>query len=193
MKTVSAQSAIIYLPIRCPYCKRTAEVPYTRLEIASLLYSPEPFRLYSTCHDVSWTATEEDRQALCTANESLHLATSTAAPRSADVIDWNVARRQTGGDEEILSEIVVLVKEECPRLLSDIRHAFATSNAELLQRSGHTLCNSAQYFGCQHISDLARQLELQGRAGDLRDASATVRSLEAEMSLFLQEIENYVP
>jgi hypothetical protein len=57
-------SAIVYLPIRCPHCKRISEAPYTRLEIAALLYSSEPIRLYSLCHDVSWQATEDDRKSL---------------------------------------------------------------------------------------------------------------------------------
>ena len=55
------KSAVVYLPIQCPSCKRTTGVPYTRLEIATLLHSSEPFSLFSPCHAVSWTATEEDR------------------------------------------------------------------------------------------------------------------------------------
>ena len=58
------RSAVVYLPIRCPYCQQVTDVPYTRLEIATMLLSSEPFRLYSACHSASWIATENDRQAL---------------------------------------------------------------------------------------------------------------------------------
>ena len=56
--------AVVYLPIRCPCCEQTTDVPYTRLEIATLLLSSQPFRIYSPCHSPSWDATEEDRKAL---------------------------------------------------------------------------------------------------------------------------------
>jgi len=34
------------------------------LEIAILLQSSDPFRIYSACHEVSWLSTDADRQAL---------------------------------------------------------------------------------------------------------------------------------
>jgi hypothetical protein len=58
------KSAIVYLAVRCPTCDRVTNVPYSRLEIADLLVSSAPFRLYSACHEVSWIATEEDRRNL---------------------------------------------------------------------------------------------------------------------------------
>ena len=109
------------------------------------------------------------------------------------MIDWSVARRTTGGDDAILSDIVSLVKNQCPQLLSDIRRALETADAVLLQRSGHTLHNSAEYFGSKRVSELSRRLEMLGREGDLRDASATIKSLEEEVSRFLAAVEQFSP
>lgn len=75
------QNALVYLPIQCPQCQQTTVVLYTRSEIARLLYSLAPFRLFSACHDVSWAATEEDRKTLLAMIEPLecHVASDRCA------------------------------------------------------------------------------------------------------------------
>ncbi len=55
---------VLLVPIRCPQCHRTTEVVYTRQQIATLLSSDAPFRVFSACHDVSWTLSETERAAL---------------------------------------------------------------------------------------------------------------------------------
>lgn len=97
----------------------------------------------------------------------------------------------TNGNQETLSEIVVLVKAQCPKLLSEIRLILETADAPLLQRSGHTLRSSAEYFGSRRVSEIAQLLEILGREGNLRDASATITTLKAEVSRFLAAVEQF--
>jgi len=119
----------------------------------------------------------------------------TATELSAEdhLIDWDVARRITGNDAEMLNEIVVLVREQCPQLISDIHRALTTSDAVLLQRSGHTLHSSAEYFGSRRLSDLSHQVEMLGREGNLSDAATTITALEEEVTRFLAELVRSAP
>ena len=59
-----ARHPVLFVPIRCPQCQRTTEVAYTRQQIAALLSSAAPFRVFSPCHDVSWWVSETERAAL---------------------------------------------------------------------------------------------------------------------------------
>lgn len=111
--------------------------------------------------------------------------TASANSPPEDIIDWNVARKITGHDAEMLMEIVALVKQQCPKLLRDIQHSLETSDAALLQRSGHTLHSSAEYFGSRRFSDLSRSVEILGREGKLSEARETVNALEEEVARFL--------
>ena len=79
------KSAIVYLAVRCPACGRITNVPYSRLEIAELLHSCRPFRLYSACHQVSWEATESDRRDLFSLIRptDVHLPVNPAQPTSS--------------------------------------------------------------------------------------------------------------
>lgn len=58
----SMVKAVIYLPIRRTRCQRTKEVPYTRLEIANLLYFSAPTRLQGASNNSSWCATQSKRK-----------------------------------------------------------------------------------------------------------------------------------
>ena len=51
--------------------------------------------------------------------------------------------------------------------------------------------SSAEYFGSRRVSEIAQRLEILGREGNLRDASATITTLEAEVSRFLAAVEQF--
>ena len=118
---------------------------------------------------------------------------ATADHSSSDegVIDWNVAKERVGGDNQLLSELVVLVKTEWPQLLSDIRRALETSDARLLRRSGHTLRSSANLFGSRLVSEQAQRMEMLGREENLDDAPTSLPTLEVEVTRFLAAVEQY--
>lgn len=125
------------------------------------------------------------------ASASIQPSADVVAPAAVDdrVIDWDVARKITGNDPELLDEIVILMKAQCPQLMSDIYRALTTSDAVLLQRSGHTLHSSARYFGSHRFADLSLRVEMLGRDASFFDATATVAALEEEMARFLIALE----
>ena len=123
------------------------------------------------------------------AGDPVDLPTPIAAATDSDVIDLNVARKTVSNDEPMLRELAALVNEQCPQLLSDIRHALKTMDSQLLQRSSHTLRSSVEYFGGHRLAAQAHRLEEFGRVGNLLDAANAVSNLEEETVRFLAALE----
>lgn len=124
-----------------------------------------------------------------------------ARPQKADsvpttehlLLDWNVVRDRTGGDEQLISDIVDLFFKECPTLLANLRRAIETQDVELLHRSGHTLKNTASYFGSRPVVALAAHLEKLGRAKSFAGAMQSLEALEGLVPQLLAALRRERP
>lgn len=70
--------------------------------------------------------------------------------------------------EDFIAELVDTFFEEAPDMLSGLRQAFATGNAESFRRNAHSLKTNAHTFGAMALGALARDLELGGLPADQR-------------------------
>jgi len=117
-------------------------------------------------------------------------APSPAAPApSTDSFDLATALQRVEGDRELLEEIVRIFVEECPKIIADIHHAFATSDARLLERLAHTLKGSASNLGALAVPRSAAELEQKARAGDFQGAEAQFKIVDANLKALLLELE----
>ena len=83
---------------------------------------------------------------------------------------------------EFAAELVETFLEEAPRMLADLRHARAGSDAERFRRAAHSLKSNSNTFGALRLAALARGLELKGLdAVPARDADV-LAALEAEFA-----------
>ncbi len=97
------------------------------------------------------------------------------------VIDPAAVLERFDGDKEVLSEVVGLFLDECPRLVSDVRLAVARRDAAAIDRTAHTLKGSASNFS-PSTAAAALKLEQMGRAGNLTDAEEAFTVLEEEIA-----------
>jgi CheY-like chemotaxis protein len=105
-------------------------------------------------------------------------------------IDWLAALRSVQGDRDLLQDVLVAFREECPRLMSVLRDTVARGEAPVLFRAAHTLKSSLRYFGATRAFEFAYQLESMGRDGELSQAAATLVLLEREMARVLPALED---
>ena len=84
-------------------------------------------------------------------------------------------------DRELLQEIIALYFEGMPNLMADVETALARSDADALERAGHTMKGSVSNFGAQAAFDAALQVELIGRSRVLDGAETAVQQLRAEV------------
>jgi HPt (histidine-containing phosphotransfer) domain-containing protein len=94
------------------------------------------------------------------------------------VIDWRAARNLTGGDENLLNDLVELFPQEGAKHLAAIKTAIEHGDVAALTRAAHTLKSSAKLFGAQALADCAQQIE--NLNGDVDAAAERLPELERE-------------
>jgi HPt (histidine-containing phosphotransfer) domain-containing protein len=94
-------------------------------------------------------------------------------------LDRAVALERVGGDLQLLREIAQMFLDSAPDQMGDIRAALGAGDAKALERAAHTLKGCVCNFGADAAYERARNLEMIGRAGDLKPAQAAFRELES--------------
>lgn len=87
-----------------------------------------------------------------------------------------------GADPAFLDELVEAYLADAPGQLAAARAAVAAGSPEDLVRPAHTLKSSSSTFGALTLAGLARDMELQARAGSLDGAAIGLEAIEAEFA-----------
>jgi HPt (histidine-containing phosphotransfer) domain-containing protein len=84
------------------------------------------------------------------------------------VVDESVLQEvldATGGDRDIVSELIDTNLADSPEQLGAITAAIDADDAATLVRPAHTLKSSSATVGAMRLSAVARELEMAGRSG----------------------------
>ena len=98
---------------------------------------------------------------------------------AAAVLDLSKLNSMTGGDQDFLREMIQTYLEEAPRLLGDMRKAVAQGDAAGLRIAAHSLKSNSAAFGANELTELCRELEGMGKAGELDGAAARLDQADA--------------
>ena len=113
-------------------------------------------------------------------------------PTSADgSVDWAKALASTGGDRQLLGEIIEVFRGEAPRLLADIQQAVADQDVDTLRRAAHTIKGSLRMFGYQQATAIAESIETCACAGDLKDLDRLTSSLQNQVADLMPKLESF--
>ena len=110
-----------------------------------------------------------------------------ADQRSAVIFDEEAALLHTGGDRELLKEIVALFRSDSPKSLRAIKRAIDKGDNEALALAAHALKGSIATIGGQEGRRLAAELERLGRAHRVADAAPFLESLGRQITFLEQE------
>jgi HPt (histidine-containing phosphotransfer) domain-containing protein len=88
----------------------------------------------------------------------------------------------TGGDQGFVDELIDTFIEDATAQIDGLRSAASAGDAEAIIRPAHSLKSNAANVGATALEDLARDLEGDGRTGDVPDAVARVASVETEFA-----------
>jgi HPt (histidine-containing phosphotransfer) domain-containing protein len=86
------------------------------------------------------------------------------------------------GEPDVLTEVLELFLQDVPRRIARLRASCAAGDAAELHKTAHSLKGSAGNVGAQALLAICRQLDDQGRAGDLTEAKQLVDALDAEFA-----------
>ena len=99
------------------------------------------------------------------------------------VFDEQVALSHTGGDRDLLREVIALFRADARTSLGRIERALDQRNGEALRAAAHALKGSIATVGSKPGRDLAAELEQMGRAERFEDARSTCDTLRETLHL----------
>ncbi len=108
------------------------------------------------------------------------------------LIDWERASESTGGDAELLAEVIIAFRQEAPVLLANIQQAIIDRDAELLHRAAHTIKSAFYSLGALSTGDIACELEQAGEAANFQRPVELWESLESKYRQVSQELDAFM-
>ena len=96
-------------------------------------------------------------------------------------LQWNraFALEQAGDDEEMLAELLDLLRTSSASDLQQIEEAMAANDALGMGNAAHSIKGAAASLGIEQLSSLAYAMEKAGRSGDLAGARQVYPELAA--------------
>jgi signal transduction histidine kinase/HPt (histidine-containing phosphotransfer) domain-containing protein/ActR/RegA family two-component response regulator len=96
------------------------------------------------------------------------------------VFDKEDLLNRIGGDEEICKEILEAFLESMPEQIESLKTALNEDNTDLTDFRAHAIKGTCANIGAQRLRDLALEIELDGKKGDLNKARSRIDNLEKE-------------
>lgn len=100
--------------------------------------------------------------------------------------DRNFALEQSGDDEEMLAELLVLFRDSSASDLARINDALAAENAVAVADAAHSIKGASASLGVEGVRKVATELEKKGRAGDLSQGRELAAQLAALLTAFAE-------
>jgi CheY-like chemotaxis protein/HPt (histidine-containing phosphotransfer) domain-containing protein len=113
----------------------------------------------------------EALQSCCGGKAKEKVKMSDSKPVTFDPTALDTLLQTIGGDREALGELIESFLEEGPGLISRMESAAKEGDSNDLHRAAHTMKASAADFGASELSELCREIEALGRAGDTGGAA----------------------
>ncbi len=112
---------------------------------------------------------------------------------AGDAIEWSTAMAATGGDFQLLREVVDTLLDDYPNLLSNLKQAIADGNGERWNRAAHTIKGALRHFGAARAVARAVELEKMGKEhADTVRGGQLFHELEQEVQYVVNELRDFV-
>jgi len=100
----------------------------------------------------------------------------------AVTVDKATALDRVGGSLELLQQLAGVFRDDCARLVPEIREAIRAGDAAGLCQAAHTLKGMVSFFGASAATEASRRLEELGQAGSVTDAENVFTTLAQEIA-----------
>ena len=105
-------------------------------------------------------------------------------------LDSLIAR--TGGDSELILEMIRMFQKEAPRLYGQVITAIQNNDAVSLRSAAHALKGSVANFSANPAMNAAAVLEESGKNGDMSNVSLSCSNLSYEIDRLQLELAEFV-
>jgi HPt (histidine-containing phosphotransfer) domain-containing protein len=91
-------------------------------------------------------------------------------------------------DEEFVAELIETFLEDSPELIGQLKKSYNENDPPTFQRAAHTLKSNGASFGAMRLSELAKELEMMGKSGDISQSLEKISAFEDEYALVETEL-----
>jgi HPt (histidine-containing phosphotransfer) domain-containing protein len=82
--------------------------------------------------------------------------------------------------DDFISELIDSYFEDCPKLMTELRHALESGDAVAFRRAAHALHSTSASMGAIQFAALAHRLEALGKDDRLGQAPPLLQELDAD-------------
>jgi HPt (histidine-containing phosphotransfer) domain-containing protein len=104
------------------------------------------------------------------------------------IFDRKALLERVGGNEQFLTELLVLFLDEVPKLIKAIDNSIDINDEEVLYRSAHTLKGSAGNISALELYEVSLQLEQAAKVGDLLQARELLKTIKQLWAKFKNHV-----
>ena len=97
-------------------------------------------------------------------------------------VDYSAALLWVDGDRILLTELIEIFLEDCPRRLQELEQAVTEGNAIRIKETAHSLKGMVACFSARLAQERAAEMEGLGKAGDVAKTSALLPQLQLEFA-----------
>ncbi|MBF0496829.1 MAG: response regulator, partial [Deltaproteobacteria bacterium] len=108
------------------------------------------------------------------------------------VFDRNSFMERCVNNMELAIELITGFCDNYSKYIDDIHDAIDSGNHEKLHHSAHFLKGTTSMFSAQRTVELARELELMGKNGQMEKAEEVFDQLVKEMELVVMELKKFI-
>jgi CheY-like chemotaxis protein len=120
------------------------------------------------------------------------LPTQSVVPSKMAAFDPRPLLKRINGDGVLFRELVGMFRDDCPRMLQQMRDAVAAGNAQSLERAAHLLKGVVGNFAAVEVVRAAQRLETIGASGDLNSVGDASRGLEESLVVFQAALDDWL-
>jgi two-component system, sensor histidine kinase and response regulator len=108
---------------------------------------------------------------------------------TTDALDLSGALERFEGDRDLFDEVVQVFREDCPKIVENMRRAIVLRDPLKLEQHAHALKGSSANVGASAVSHAAGQMETLAHAGNVEGTGDQFRVLQGEIERLFIELE----
>jgi HPt (histidine-containing phosphotransfer) domain-containing protein len=105
-----------------------------------------------------------------------------------DLSTFEKLKDDVGAD--FVDELIAAYCAETPLLMAKLQSALMAHDADAFRQAAHSIKSTSKTFGAFSLGQIAKALEMMGRAGNLDDAQEKIDRLAAEYDRVQQALKD---
>lgn len=94
-------------------------------------------------------------------------------------------------DAEFVKELIDTYLEDSPHQIVKMQQALSQHNNENFRRAAHTLKSNSANFGANGLAEMAKELEVMGKEGNLAAATEKLATFETAYAKVADELKTW--